>query len=158
MPRPGGRRVNEKSKDFFGSMKRLLSNLKPWKFIMIMALTLAMISAILALIAPNKLSDFTDAITEGLKPNTEKLEDISTSIFNNFSSENMKGKIPSILASTEISNEDKLDQELNSLKRINDSFKKVILVKENIMPWYDNNGILYLGIYDFLLNEDSLDI
>ena len=57
-----------------------------------------------------------------------------------------------------ISNEDKLDQELNSLKRINDSFKKVILVKENIMPWYDNNGILYLGIYDFLLNEDSLDI
>lgn len=57
-----------------------------------------------------------------------------------------------------ISNEDKLDQELNSLKRINDSFKKVILVKENIMPWYDNNGILYLGIYDFLLDEDSLDI
>ena len=57
-----------------------------------------------------------------------------------------------------ISNEDKLDQELNSLKRIKDSFKKVILVKENIMPWYDNNGILYLGIYDFLLNEDSLDI
>lgn len=57
-----------------------------------------------------------------------------------------------------ISNEDQLDQELNSLKRINDSFKKVILVKENIMPWYDNNGILYLGIYDFLLNEDSLDI
>ena len=57
-----------------------------------------------------------------------------------------------------ISNEDKLDQELNSLKRINDSFKKVILVKENIIPWYDNNGILYLGIYDFLLNEDSLDI
>ena len=63
MPRPGGPRVNEKSKDFFGSMKRLLSHLKPWKLIMMFALILAMISAILALIAPNKLSNFTDVIT-----------------------------------------------------------------------------------------------
>jgi len=74
MPRPG-RNVPEKSKDFFGSMKRLLSNLKPWRVIMILALVLAMVSAILSLIAPNKLSDFTDTISKGLIPKTEKLEE-----------------------------------------------------------------------------------
>ena len=79
MPRPGGRRAGnfEKSKDFKGSMIRLIKNLKPWKFIMVMALVLAMISAILALIAPNKLSKFADLIGEGLVPNTKMFEVIS---------------------------------------------------------------------------------
>ncbi len=65
---PRGRNF-EKSKDFKGSMKRLLGNLRPWKVFLTIALTLAMISAILALIAPNKLSDLTDEITKGLTPN-----------------------------------------------------------------------------------------
>lgn len=79
MPRPGGRGPGnfEKSKDFKGSMIRLIKNLKPWKFIMILALTLAMISAILALIAPNRLSKFADLIGEGLVPNTKMFEVIS---------------------------------------------------------------------------------
>ena len=72
MPRPGPR-TNEKSKDFFGSMKRLLKNLNPWKYVVIFALILAMVSAILSLIAPNKLSDFTDIITDGLKPKYKML-------------------------------------------------------------------------------------
>jgi len=88
MPRPG-RNVPEKSKDFFGSMKRLLSNLKPWRVIMILALVLAMVSAILSLIAPNKLSDFTDTISKGLIPKTEKLEEISTKMASNLSEEKL---------------------------------------------------------------------
>ena len=56
MPRPGGRNF-EKSKDFKGSIKRLLSNLSNFKILLIIALTLAMVSSILSLIAPNKLSD-----------------------------------------------------------------------------------------------------
>ena len=85
MPRPGGRGPGnfEKSKDFKGSMIRLLKNLKPWKFIMGLALVLAMISAILALIAPNKLSSFADLIGEGLVPNTKMLEKITTEIKDN---------------------------------------------------------------------------
>lgn len=84
MPRPGRGPGNfEKSKDFKGSMLRLIKNLSPWKFIMWMALGLAMISAILALIAPNKLSDFADLIGKGLVPNTEVLEEISKKIENN---------------------------------------------------------------------------
>lgn len=68
MPRPGKENF-EKSKDFKGSMKRLFSNLSKWKFLLGTALILAMVSSILALIAPNKLSDLTDTITEGIKPN-----------------------------------------------------------------------------------------
>lgn len=99
MPRPGGRSAPEKSKDFFGSMKRLLSNLKPWKFIMILALVLAMTSAILALIAPNKLSDFADIISEGLVPNTDKLEEISKKMTANLSEEKISKKISTISSS-----------------------------------------------------------
>jgi len=131
MPRPGRGKVAEKSKDFSGSMKRLLKSLNSWKFIMIFALTLAMISAIISLIAPNKLSDFTDVITEGLKPNTEKLQEISTSIYDNFSSSKMNEKIPSILSDSEISDEDKLvlQQTLSKITTTNDKeeISKMIL-------------------------------
>ena len=70
MPRPmGPGRIPEKSKDFKGSMKRLFKSLDKWKFILVIALFLAMISAILALVAPNRLSRLTDTITAGLQPN-----------------------------------------------------------------------------------------
>ena len=106
MPRPGGRRVQEKSKDFFGSMKRLISNLKPWKVLMGIALVLAMISAILSLIAPNKLSDFADEISAGLVPKTEKFEVISEKMFANLSEDKMQVKVNDILISEEISDDD----------------------------------------------------
>ncbi len=52
---------------------------------------------------------------------------------------------------------EKMQQESNSLLRIDDSFKKVIVVKDTPAPWYTENGILVIGIYDFLLNMNSLD-
>jgi len=91
MPRPVGPRVHEKSKDFKGSMLRLLKNLNPWKFIMFMALALAMISAILSLIAPNRLSDFADTISLGLIPKTEKFEEIASAIASNASYKSIIG-------------------------------------------------------------------
>lgn len=51
-----------------------------------------------------------------------------------------------------ISDEDKRKQEINSLQRVNDSFKKIVVVKDNIIPWYDDNGIYYTGIERFLLD------
>ena len=57
-----------------------------------------------------------------------------------------------------IPDEAKLQQESNSLRRIDDSFKKIIVVKDTPAPWYTEAGILVISIYDFLLNEDSLDI
>ncbi|MBD5103236.1 MAG: ATP-binding protein [Ruminococcaceae bacterium] len=51
----------------------------------------------------------------------------------------------------------KMQQESNSLLRIDDSFKKIIVVKDTPAPWYTEDGILVIGIYDFLLNTNSLD-
>lgn len=52
---------------------------------------------------------------------------------------------------------EKMQQESNSLLRIDDSFKKIIVVKDTPAPWYTEDGILVIGIYDFLLNTNSLD-
>ena len=78
MPRPN--RKIEKSKDFKGSMKKIFISLKPWHIIIVISIILAMTSAIISLISPNKLSDLTNYITEGLKPNIteETVNDIMT--------------------------------------------------------------------------------
>lgn len=87
MPRPGGAVVQEKSKDFKGSMIRLIKNLARWKFVMISALVLAMISAILSLIAPNKLSDLADTVAAGISPKVDKLQEVSSLINDNLGEE-----------------------------------------------------------------------
>ena len=56
-----------------------------------------------------------------------------------------------------INSEEKKEQERNSLKRIDDSFKKIIIVRDNIVPRYDEYGIYYIGIRDFLLMDDFLE-
>ena len=56
-----------------------------------------------------------------------------------------------------INSEGKKEQERNSLKRIDDSFKKIIIVKDTIVPRYDEYGIYYIGIRDFLLKDDLLE-
>jgi len=57
-----------------------------------------------------------------------------------------------------ISDEDKRKQETNSLYRIDDSFKKIIVVKDDIIPWHDEKGVLYIGIEKFLLDETAMDL
>ena len=50
----------------------------------------------------------------------------------------------------------KKEQELQSLLNVRDSFKKIVIVYDHFIKWQDDNGIIYMSIYDFLLNEDSL--
>ena len=50
----------------------------------------------------------------------------------------------------------KVLQETNSLKRIDDSFKKIVLTMDKIIPSYDINGIYYMNIIDFLLSDNPL--
>lgn len=57
-----------------------------------------------------------------------------------------------------VSDEEKRAQEVRSLNRVGDSFKKIVVVKENIIPWHDENGILYLGIQQFLLDDSAMDL
>lgn len=52
----------------------------------------------------------------------------------------------------------KMQQESNSLLNINDSFKKIIIVKDCPAPYYTEDGILVMSVYDFLLDKNSLDI
>lgn len=52
----------------------------------------------------------------------------------------------------------KMDQEQASLIKIPDSFKKIIVVNSNTPVWRNDQGILIINLYDFLLNEDSLDM
>lgn len=52
---------------------------------------------------------------------------------------------------------EKAEQEMASLIRIDDSYKKIIIVKDEIMPKRNERGVLTIGLLDFLLNPDSLD-
>ncbi|MDD3219589.1 MAG: ATP-binding protein [Lachnospiraceae bacterium] len=52
---------------------------------------------------------------------------------------------------------EKMEQEQRSLKKIEDSFKKMIITKDMPAPTYSEDGILIMSIYDFLLNEDSME-
>ena len=57
-----------------------------------------------------------------------------------------------------IPNEDKEKQKKKSLLKIMDSFKKIVIVKDDIKLKRDDNGITTMGIFDFLLNANSLDL
>lgn len=56
-----------------------------------------------------------------------------------------------------IPDREKMLQEQNSLTRINDSFKKIIIVKDAIKTHYNDDGVLILNLFDFLLEENSLE-
>jgi predicted AAA+ superfamily ATPase len=62
-----------------------------------------------------------------------------------------------IQSAYEMSNIEKRKQEEKSLLNIPDSFKKVIVVKDNIMPKRDEFGVITIGLYDFLLGKVGLD-
>jgi hypothetical protein len=52
---------------------------------------------------------------------------------------------------------EKREQEERSLLRVNDGFKKIIVVRDDIKPYRNDNGVFTIGLFDFLLNADSLD-
>lgn len=52
---------------------------------------------------------------------------------------------------------EKAEQEKKSLLNIDDSFKKIIIVKDRVKAFLDDNGIVTINLFDFLLNKDSLD-
>lgn len=58
-----------------------------------------------------------------------------------------------IQSAYEISSDEKREQELNSLKRIDDSFQKIVIVKDDIMPYRDEKGFYYTGLFQFLMSD-----
>lgn len=52
-----------------------------------------------------------------------------------------------------VADEEKRKQEINSLNRIDDSYMKIVVVRDNVLPWTDDRGIQYINIEDFLLEK-----
>ena len=61
-----------------------------------------------------------------------------------------------IQSALSIADSEKKEQEIESLKRIPDSFSKIVVVGDYLKPWQDDNGITYMGIEQFLLDENVL--
>lgn len=68
------------------------------------------------------------------------------------------GKIYYLQSALHVNEEKKRQQEINSLQRIPDSFKKIVVVQDDVMPWHDDNGFLYIGIKDFLLDSKAVSM
>ena len=138
MPRPG--RNFEKSKDFKGSIKRLFKSLDRWKVLLYFSLLLAMISSIIALIAPNKLSNLTDEITAGITPNINE-EVIKDIMGNDKISMEDKMEFSTILKDI---NPNDVSNVMSSIDKIPDSISKI--VKPNIDIDKVKNMALLLAI------------
>lgn len=54
--------------------------------------------------------------------------------------------------------EKKMQQEQRSLINTGDGFKKIIITKDALAPLYNEEGVLVMNIYDFLLNPESMDL
>lgn len=57
-----------------------------------------------------------------------------------------------------MTDDEKKRQEESSLKMLKDAFKRIIVVRDDIVPYYNNNGFLMIGLFDFLLNPNSLEL
>ncbi len=62
-----------------------------------------------------------------------------------------------IQSALSVSDPDKLKTEIRPLLNTKDFFKKILISKTSMRPFVDETGILHLGLYDFLLNDDSLE-
>lgn len=71
---------------------------------------------------------------------------------------NLGNKRYYIQSALNLDTKEKTIQESRSLNNIGDSFKKIIIVKDNIKLWRTDDGIVIMGIQEFLLNKDSLDL
>lgn len=98
-----------------------------------------------------------------IKENTNRLDKNGHLIYADTDTEvdfvaNKSGKIYYIQVALAIPNEEKKEQEYKSIRNIPDSFKKIIVVKEEGKHYYTEEGFLRISLLDFLLNKDSLDI
>lgn len=52
--------------------------------------------------------------------------------------------------------DEKREQELASLRKIDDSFRKIIIVGDDIATYNDDNGFIFMGLFQFLKNDNIL--
>jgi len=96
---PGGMSApGEKAKNFKEAVKRLFGELNKYKVLMAISLLLAIFSAVISILAPDKLSELTDEISAGLVVDKDNLSEIVTSTTQNLNEEKIKAIMPDILS------------------------------------------------------------
>ena len=63
-----------------------------------------------------------------------------------------------IQSALSIADPEKRQQEIASLTLVPDSFRKIVVVRDYIKPWQDDNGIMYIGIEQFLLSDEIIGL
>jgi len=63
-----------------------------------------------------------------------------------------------IQSALRLPNEEKREQELRSLMNISDNFQKFVITEDPIKRYQDENGVVFMNIYEFLLNKESLKV
>lgn len=104
---PHGRHGGEKAKDLVGTWKKLFGYCRKYIVVFVIALLCSAAGTVLTLMGPDKLSDMTDVMTDGIAPDSEKLEEIMEGVSENLSA-NMETVMSSITAN--ISDEDKMTE------------------------------------------------
>ena len=94
---PGMNNVPEKPKNLKASLLRLFKELKSFKILVAISLFLAALGSILSIFAPDKLSELTDKISEGLIVNKDNLQEITQTVTSAVSEEKLQETIPNIL-------------------------------------------------------------
>ena len=87
----------EHAKDFKGAIKRLVKELDRYKVLVIVAFVLAILGSVISILAPDKLSELTDEISEGLVINQENMEKLSTTVEESVSEDKLSKVIPEML-------------------------------------------------------------
>ena len=118
----------EKVKDFKGTLLRIFKSLKVWKYVLVISCILSMVSAGLSTIGPNKLADLTDVITEGIKPNISKIEEITKKVMGNVTHKDIK--IDGVVITTE--DQYKYVEIISSIDK--DSDNETLIKKLDEMP------------------------
>lgn len=98
---PGGRGNGEKAHDLFGTWKKLLGYCRKYWAALIISVICAAVGTVFTLVGPDKLSEITDCVTDGIAPDTEKLEELAGAVSENVSA-NMEGVMGSIAANMDM--------------------------------------------------------
>ena len=146
MPRHG-MKGPEKVKDFKGTLVRIFKSLEKWKYVLVISCVLAMFASILSTVAPNKLADVTDVISESIKPDVEAMKDISESVSKNIAS-NYHTSNPSdlFIEFNKLSWEEKVnilnDIEINDVKISAEDQIKYLEIINSLSKDSDNNELI----------------
>ena len=150
---PGGSQgmgAAEKAKDFKGAIKRLFQELSGFRKLIALALILAMLSSILSILAPNKLSDLTDKISHGLVINTKNMEKLNKNITNSLTEDKLKSSLSDVL---QINLTQKSISQIMTSDKIDDSEKQKI---KEIMTSSGDTMSMMTGLTE--LSDNALEI